>query len=373
MTDFHCLPYPPLEPEPDGDELSSPVDWMTYSHRELYNMVHRGIDLAGATAVAAQWAKVGDVLDEVGASLRRAADASQHGWDGLAADTARTTMDRLVTWTGDSGDLAKDVSGCVSRQADLAETARRSMPEPPGFNLPDPGPHPNPGPAPPPRFPRTLPVPQTGGTSAMSASSGSFSSAESIIADPGPDRERSQQLHQQAAGVMRKLQNESSEIYSTVPSFRSPNATSVLSEPEPPPAEPPEPPTEDPGQTTTSSVESGPVATPAPGSPAAGTPNQPAPGAVLGNAPGHGTGEQLGQGNKSGLGAGQQPAAGSAAAAAAAQRGAMPGMAGMPMGAGMAPRQDDEERKLPSYLQEESDFWQVNGPVVPPVLGERDN
>ena len=35
-------------PEPVPGSLDEPVDWMTYSHQEMYRMVHDGLDLTGA-------------------------------------------------------------------------------------------------------------------------------------------------------------------------------------------------------------------------------------------------------------------------------------------------------------------------------------
>ena len=45
------MPWPPREPEPQPgpESLTADIDWMSYSHRELYAMVHRwtrGRDLA---------------------------------------------------------------------------------------------------------------------------------------------------------------------------------------------------------------------------------------------------------------------------------------------------------------------------------------
>lgn len=148
---------PPEEPEPTPDDLGTAIDWQAFSHQQLYDMVHSGLDLPGATATAAGWASLGDRLDNIGADLGCALEQSAEGWQGEAAEAARHSMRELVGWTGDTATKATDVSGCVSRQADNAETARRTMPEPPIKVV-----HP---------IPRTpQPAPDDGGTTAMSAS-----------------------------------------------------------------------------------------------------------------------------------------------------------------------------------------------------------
>ena len=42
----------PQHDEYDRSPLHDPVDWMTFSHEALYNMVHTGVNLEGAQAAA---------------------------------------------------------------------------------------------------------------------------------------------------------------------------------------------------------------------------------------------------------------------------------------------------------------------------------
>src|SRR5215217_2145976 len=123
------LPWPDSEPEPAPGEsaLFDDVDWLTFSHDQLYDMVHNGIDVAGATAVAAKWAKLGEALREIGDELSRALAASMDAWEGEAAEQARAGIAALSHWTQDAGSTAIDVSGCVSTEALNADTARRNM------------------------------------------------------------------------------------------------------------------------------------------------------------------------------------------------------------------------------------------------------
>ncbi|MFJ8912162.1 PPE domain-containing protein [Amycolatopsis sp. NPDC102389] len=365
------MPWPPREPEPQPgpEHLNAHIDWMSYSHRELYAMVHNELDLASAEAVAAQWTKISAFLDRAGTELRAALAATADGWTGEGADRARDAAVKLVEWAGETAWRAENVANCVRRQADIADTARRTMPEPPGFaprpKVPEP--------------PRRRPIPVSDSTQAMSASapSGSgFAEAGRIVAEPTD--ERAQDLHRQAADVMTRMQFSSGEVYENVPSFTSygkqPKILETPEEPKPEPDPKPEPePVPPPDDSTRSSGVDDPapiqVREPveAPRTPGAssGVYVPPSPGTA------GGTHEQLGQGGRSGVGSfgpsGQpgQPAGTRAAAAG------MGGFGGMPMG--MAPsqgRQGEEDHKAPGYLVEDSDVWGLTGQVTPPVIGE---
>ncbi|OZM73269.1 hypothetical protein CFN78_10425 [Amycolatopsis antarctica] len=357
-----AMPWPPREPEPGPQDLDGDVDWMTYSHAELYAMAHEGVNLAEATSVAASWAELAEELDELGARLGKALAASADGWEGEAADAARAGVERLVSWTSATAASGKDVSTCVIRQADIAETARRTMPEPP----------------------EASPVRRC--------------VALNLVADPGPERLAAQQLHRRAAEVMQRMQQASNEVYADVPAFTSPMPrTELRRTPEKPVAPEPErevtadprrePPAEAtvPGHreaTTPSAGEVSPSATPAgplPGGPSAhggvgitatggGASGAQAPAAPL--AAGTLAGSRaLPRTNRT---AGQGPASATAPQARGGGMGTGMGMAGMPMGmAGAGMRQDDAvERTTPGYLEEDSGFWSSDVLVSPPVLGE---
>jgi len=365
-------PWPPLEPEPQPgpEHLTADIDWMSYSHRELYEMVHNELDLASAEAVAAQWTKISAFLDRAGTELRAAIVATADGWTGEGADRARDAAIKLVDWAGETSWRAENVANCVRRQADIADTARRTMPEPPGAT---------PRPKAPERPPRR-PIPVSDSTQAMSAASPSksgFAEAGRIVAEPTD--ESSQDLHRQAADVMTRMQRNSGEVYENVPRFTSygkqPKLLKTPEEPKPEPKPEPEPvPVPPPDDSTrgsgTDDVAPIQVREPieAPRSPGAssGTYVPPPPGTA------GGTQEQLGQGNRSGVGGfGPSGQPGQVAGTRAAAAG-MGGFGGMPMGmAGAQGRQGEEDRhKAPDYLVEDSDVWGLSGQVTPPVIGE---
>ncbi|WP_037315199.1 PPE domain-containing protein [Amycolatopsis orientalis] len=366
-------PWPPREPEPrpGPEHLNADIDWMSYSHQELYEMVHNELDLAGAEAVAAQWTKISAFLDRAGSELRAAIVATADGWTGEGADRARDAAVKLVDWAAETGWRAENVANCVRRQADIAETARHTMPEPPGYS-----PRPNT-----PQPPQRRPVPVSDSTQAMSTSSpqkSGFAEAGRLVAEPTD--ETSQDLHRQAADVMTRMQWTSGEVYENVPRFTSygkqPQILKTPEEPEPRPKPEPEPETPPDNSTRSSGAvdDVAPIqvrepaeAPRAPGtSSGAFVPPPPSPGTV------GGTHEQLGQGGRSGAGGfGPSGQPGQVAGTRAAAAG-MGGFGGMPMGmAGpQQGNQGEDEHKAPDYLVEDSDVWGLGGYVTPPVIGE---
>lgn len=366
-------PWPPREPEPEPGDLDQEVNWMTYTHHALYEMVHNGVNLETATEVAAKWSRLGNKLDEMGKELRQALDTAADGWRGVAAEDARGKVIQLASWTEETADGSNEVSGCVSEQADLAASARQAMPEPPLMPMPRDCWEPAPGSPPGTNTPNIESVFR--GTTPSSAGGGGYVEATSIVVDDSANRERARELHRQAAEVMQRYQNQSRTLYGRVPSFTSPGATPLITDKPPKRPEPPEkPPREEPDghddSTTTSSSGGGDAL----GAPAAGAVPM---GGVAGSAPGSGagavTGEQLAGGSRAGASAlpPGTPAGGAAAAASAAGRGGGAMGGAMPMGAGAGARQggDDIEHRSPSYLEEEEDLWGTQVPLAPPVLG----
>jgi hypothetical protein len=340
-------------PEPVPDSLDEPVDWMTYSHQEMYRMVHDGLDLTGATAVSADWVRLGEALGEIGEELTKIVQAFAHAWQGDAADQAVHAVSALAGWAGDAGALATEVSGCITVEVDNAMRARNAMPAP---VVP---PHP-PGPGPIP-----IAVPAGAGTLAASAfTGGDFAQAPMLLSDQSAIVNQQHAAHRQAAETMEQFQTDSRDVYHTVPAFSAPK---IGTKPPGSPANPPAPPQPTPPQQAP--AEPVPVRAPAESSPVAGKPiaePAPRPGPVATPGPVAAPGQQPGA-------APVEPARPAAASAEpAANRPAGGSMGGMPMGGmGGARKEEDLERKSPAYVKEDQDLWGLGDHVVaPPVIGE---
>lgn len=335
----------PTEPEPS--DLDEQIDWLTYPHQQLYDMVHNGVDLAGATHVAAGWATLAESLSSIGDRLGAELAASVHGWQGASADQARNAIGTLVSWAQDTGDAANAMAGCLARQVDNVQTARSAMPAPVPATVVTP-----PHEVVPPGFP--VPGAAPGGTETSSA--GSFAAGPGLALSPIGNLGEQQAAHQQAAHVMQQLQVNSRAVYTTVPQFAAP--TSPVAGPRHAPVAPPPGPTTPPGGGGGEPVNglpvtggggragwSGGAAEPEPGARIGGSAQSGVTDAVGRGAAGATTGEVAGGGRSSGTGT---------------------GMGGL----GGARRTDDQERRAPKYLEEDEDIFAVDQVTAPPVIGE---
>ncbi|MET0233023.1 MAG: hypothetical protein ABW224_00130 [Kibdelosporangium sp.] len=339
-------PKPEPQPKPGEDALYDDVDWMTFTHQQLYDMAHQGVDVAGANAVAAKWAKLGEALQDIADELSQALAQSVDAWQGEAADQARGSIAGLSAWSREAGVTATDVSGCVSIEANNAENAKRAMPEPvdgPRVHIPAEGSSPN----------------------------DAFVSAIDIVRDPhGPTR-RQHAAHQEAARVMQQFQQASQEVYGTVPQFSPPETRGTFrvelpNQPEPP-APVPDP--KSPVTPLSSSADTPrgpapappPVPAPAPSINPGGTPATPAEPAPLRAGPGAGVTppavEETRPAQRGGTGV-------------AASGGGMAPMGGM--AGGGAGKEEDQERKAPRYLDGDPDVFRIADRLAPPVIGEED-
>ncbi len=335
-------PWPPV-PEPEPDSLDEQVDWRTYSHPELYSMIHTGLDLTGAMAVSAQWARLGDDLGEIGDELSKLLFATADAWEGDAAELARQSVSALADWATQTGTMATEVSGCITIQVDNANTARNEMPPPP--------------------YPMDGQTPMPAQVTAFT--NGDFESAKPLFTDSMVYTSQERALHAQAARTMERFQESSRDVYATVPQFAPPDLRKMPFTPEQPPTPPPNPQ----------------PPTPQPVPPVPGRPPGPGPGHSGPGRGGPGPGSTAGPGrtaNTPGPGAstGAAPteSATSRPAAAAAGRPGTPAPApggGVPMGGAGGQRAEDTERRSKRYVDEDVDVWGANDQqVVPPVIGE---
>ncbi|CCH27522.1 PPE domain-containing protein [Actinosynnema sp. NPDC047251] len=116
--------------EQPPSQLGEKVDWMKFSHQDLYNMVHTGVDLKAAGSAQADWAAVGKALDEVQGLLAKAITQSQQAWSGESADRAREALESVEKWALNTSGHADNVAKCIGDEIQHVETARQMMPAP---------------------------------------------------------------------------------------------------------------------------------------------------------------------------------------------------------------------------------------------------
>ncbi|GAA1265799.1 PPE domain-containing protein [Saccharothrix xinjiangensis] len=241
--------------------LGDPVDWMIYSHQQLWNMINTGVDLRAAGTAQSDWTAVGQALNEVRDLLATAINRSSQAWEGGTADRAREALESVEKWALHTSEHAENVAKCIATEIEHVQTAREMMPPP--------------APAPPvvnpvvgvptastpvaatPRSPLVssadfgsagydAPTPvdrgragivaghhaTTTGHHAATAGTGAFTGIDTIA---GPAIESvvvADATHRQAAEVMAMFQQNSYAVDRTVPSFSPP--TNPVAPPTPP-------------------------------------------------------------------------------------------------------------------------------------------
>ena len=115
----------------DREKLHEPIDWMVYSHEDLYNMVHNGVNLAGAQAAATNWQKIGEDIAGVREHLLKAVEDSTTGWDSESARLARDGLTQVTNWVDDTSNYAHKVAAAITTETNNVEAARAAMPPPP--------------------------------------------------------------------------------------------------------------------------------------------------------------------------------------------------------------------------------------------------
>ncbi|GLZ32507.1 hypothetical protein Lesp02_46950 [Lentzea sp. NBRC 105346] len=398
-------------------DLHEPVNWMTYSHVDLYNMLTKDVDLASAQNVRDGWTSIGTVLHEVQGLLETAIKSSDAGWQGDAAEKAREGLGHVSKWTGDAAHYTTTVSALIDTEIKNVSDAIHAMPPPP---------QPTPPPVPVPPQPTQvisgysmmgMNVPgvsaeQMFGPAAAqqilaAQQANQFAGAAQIGASSVDMVTAADSAHRQAADVMAAFQRNSATVDQTVPQLA-------------PPTNPVAPP---PGGGQVGTMKH-PTGGPADGSGAgaggpvvtgpAGGPTDTRTSSSRGGGYGYGrmpmTGGGGGGGNFGrtfmppaaaasgaaggiGAGGGGLGGAGSAAAsessrsggiggAAAAQNvnqtkafqnplqmGAAP-MAGAPAGAAGRGGEDEREYKHAAYLEEDDNVFGLDRKAAPPVIGQ---
>ncbi|WP_199440768.1 PPE domain-containing protein [Umezawaea beigongshangensis] len=403
-------PYPaPQVREPS--QLDEKVDWMAYTHQQLYDMVHTGVDLTTAATVKDSWNTLATTLAEVRENLTQAIEASTGGWEGESAQKTRDALLTVTNWADSTSEHAENVATCINVEIEHVETARKTMPPPPAA-----APVPvavDPAVAAPPAVGDAFGVRSEDAGLVPVTGNPTFAGVDTVAAPAVDTVAAADAGHQQAAAVMAMFQQSSLAVDQTVPQFAPP--TNPVVAPVLPGATPtPTPvPTPDPGapvvtasaapSTTTTGRGTGvssPAATRATGGRGGSTGGGDT-GGTFAHVPlsgGGGGGGGTGGGGAFGGGGGSSPglpAAGgssgvvgspdnsrsgtqSPGAAAAAQsgrsgapHGGVLGAAPMaaPMGA-TASSADERGHQRAGYLEDEDDIFALDRKAAPPVIGQ---
>ncbi|MEU0879883.1 PPE domain-containing protein [Lentzea sp. NPDC005914] len=401
------------------ERIHDPIDWMTYSHEALYNMVHNGVNLAGAQAAATNWQKIGEDIAGVRANLLKAVEDSSVGWNSESARLARDGLTEVTNWVDDTSNYAHKVSAAITTETTNVEAARAAMPPPPKEPVP---PVPVDPVAPRPvlraadRLSTIDGVAAFGGVESLKRDPrlvrtlpGEFSGFETVGASPVETLAANDASHRLAADVMAAFQRNSAAVDQTVPAQFTPPVNPVN----------PNTPTlgggdlsgRTPTDNTSAGGAGGPVTTTASGVNHSNTNTSSSrsygggAGVRTGGGGGGGGGftggmmpGRFGQnsGNQGAAGGGggaggaaasggmagvnERAGAGAAAAAAASTPGNQTRAFQNPLAMGGAPmagapaagqgRDDEREHKSASYLEEDDNVFGLDRKAAPPVIGQ---
>jgi hypothetical protein len=391
----------------DHSDLHEPYDWMTYTHKQLYDMVHTGVNLAGAQAAATNWKKIGDDIAGVRSNLLKAVEDSTVGWDSESARLARNGLTEVTNWVDDTATYAHKVSAAITTETDNVEAARAAMPPPPEAPA-----------APVPAEPTVLRDRLTFSDRAadvfgvetlreprvVATQPTEFGGFETIGSSPVETLAANDASHRLAADVMAAFQRNSAAVDQTVPAQFTPPVNPINPTPTGP---------ELGGGRTPTTPETGagggagaPVTTTPAAGQNRGTTNTSSrygggSGGGRGGGGGHGGGFGMARpfttnsGNQAGGGGGAggpgsaggaagvnevSRGAGAAAAAASSATGGQtkafqnPLAMGAPMAgapaAGQGGNNDEREHKSASYLEEDDNVFGLDRKAAPPVIGQ---
>lgn len=184
---------------PDADfALTETQNWASRSHRELYEAVHAGNDPGRVGQLADEWNRLSRELAESATRMGERLQATEAGWEGEAADAARSAIQQLADWNHDAGTTAGALAERIAVQGRIMETARAEMPEP------------------------------VGGGEALNAmalvsySTGDMAAFKQACVDLKAHRDRSDSAHQQAVQVMTWMEDQSRNIDVDTPKFTPP-------------------------------------------------------------------------------------------------------------------------------------------------------
>lgn len=397
-------------------DLGQKVDWMTYSHQQLWEMINTGVDLKAAGSAQTDWATVGKALGEVQELLAKAISRSTQAWEGESAERAREALESVEKWALHTSEHADNVAKCIATEIDHVQTAREMMPPPapappvvtPVADVPTPVATPTPIATP--RSPligrraedfgyrEVSPIAEEGLVTnprlITRTTPGAFTGIDTIAAPAVDSVLTADATHRQAAEVMAMFQLNSYEVDRTVPSFSPPTNPVAPTPPPQPPVTPTTPPVTDggggtgspvvtnpsgqrPGGTSPQSGRSGfgggrgaftgfggggrgPVSMPTPvGSAGGGSGPMAGPGSATGA-----LGDRGGSANPGSVTS--QFQAPKSVTPQAGMIGAAPMAAPPPVAGGGA---DDRDRSRPNYLEDDDNVFGVDRKAAPPVIG----
>ncbi|MBW4716355.1 PPE domain-containing protein [Saccharothrix obliqua] len=175
--------------------LTDTQNWASRSHRELWDAVHNNNDPGQTGEIGAEWGQFGTELTESARVINERVAATESGWTGESADSARAAIKLLADWVTRTAATAVEVGKRVEDQSHIMENARASMPEPVEFTWDE-----------------------ATGTFTRSGLDG----FAGTVVDVQAANDQARAAHEQAVAVMTTMERESRSVDERTPLFTAP-------------------------------------------------------------------------------------------------------------------------------------------------------
>ncbi|PXX65073.1 hypothetical protein DFR70_104134 [Nocardia tenerifensis] len=109
---------------PDRERFGS------YSHQEIWDLVHEALDPAALGQASAAWQANADALAEAFQTFSDAANREFARWSGRAADAAARATREFVLAGASAHDVCRAVARLMELNCDAAQTVRAAIPPP---------------------------------------------------------------------------------------------------------------------------------------------------------------------------------------------------------------------------------------------------
>jgi hypothetical protein len=158
--------------------------------------VHQGNNPGDAHRLAREWTALGDEMKESAQALEKRVRGTESGWRGEAGDAARQAISDLVAWAEAAAETSSQMADRIADQAQIAERAKVTMPEPVHFN--------------------------TAQELANAATTGGTFGLVAISAGLKQKSDQAQSAHDQAVHVMQAMESDSRHVDANTPRFTPP-------------------------------------------------------------------------------------------------------------------------------------------------------
>lgn len=174
------------------------VNWESYQHDQLYDMIHRA-NLNAMGNRATQWNALAANIESTTERVQRVMERVMGAWHGQAAVSSAASSSRLMQWAGTASQTASQIAGGMASYAEAVERAQSRMPEP-GFASAERN------------FRDGYTVVGTGGPSTAVL-------LKQLLSDGMVSHEEARSRKAEAVAVMEAYEGQSKDVHDTMPHF----------------------------------------------------------------------------------------------------------------------------------------------------------